>query len=87
MKYVLFAALSLASLMASANDQTAAVEQPVVQQYGYGQNLDIKKVVSIEAPESDLCEPVVASMVYMDSQGVEHELHYKRLSETCSSHG
>lgn len=87
MKYVLFAALSLASLMASANDQISAAEQPVVDQYAYGQNLDIKKVVNIDAAESDLCEPVVASMVYLDSQGVEHELHYERMSETCSAHG
>ncbi|WP_109512945.1 DUF2790 domain-containing protein [Pseudomonas ovata] len=86
MKYVIFAALSMFSVMASANTDTSA--QPVdVQQYSYNQRLDVAKVISIDAADSDLCEPVAASMVYLDSQGVEHELHYSRLSETCSTHG
>lgn len=81
MKYVLFAALSLFSVLASANDQ------PDAQQYNYAQHLDVAKVLSIDTPESDLCEPVTASMVYLDSHGVEHELHYQRLSDVCSAHG
>lgn len=86
MKYVIFAALSMFSLMASANSDTTP-QAADVQQYSYSQNLDVAKVISIDAAESDLCEPVAASMVYLDSQGVEHELHYSRLSETCSAHG
>ncbi|MBD8494916.1 DUF2790 domain-containing protein [Pseudomonas syringae] len=86
MKYVIFAALSMFSVMASANTGTST--QPVdVQQYSYSQNLDVAKVISIDAAESNLCEPVAASMIYLDSQGVEHELHYSRLSETCSTQG
>lgn len=89
MKYALFAALSMFSLFASANDtaaQTAATVASEVQ-YDYTQDLDIAKVVRISTTNSatDACGPVKAQMEYVDSKGVSHKLEYTRLGDECGN--
>jgi hypothetical protein len=88
MKYALFAALSLFSLFASANDapKTAAATT-ASDQYDYTQDLDIAKVVRISngANASNTCGPLKAQMVYVDSKGVTHKLEYTRLGDTCEN--
>jgi phosphoribosylformylglycinamidine (FGAM) synthase PurS component len=89
MKYALFAALSMFSLFASANDtpgQTAAAAAKDVQ-YDYSQDLDIAKVVRIsnESSANNACGPVKAQMEYVDSKGVSHKLEYTRLGDECDN--
>jgi hypothetical protein len=87
MKYALFAALSMFSLFASAADSGKGLTQgntatPVVE-YNYSQTLDVAKVISLSSDSSSRCKPVQANMIYLDSQGVRHNLEYLRLSEIC----
>ncbi|WP_062381493.1 DUF2790 domain-containing protein [Pseudomonas abietaniphila] len=89
MKYALFAALSMFSLFASAEDtasQTAATAAQDVQ-YDYTQDLDIAKVVRISNASSanNTCGPVKAQMEYVDSKGISHKLEYTRLGDECDN--
>lgn len=66
----------------------AGVEQQVdqlpVEQYSYGQHLDIARVISLsEVP--DVCQVVPARMTYEDSQGKEHVLEYRVMGNGCSN--
>lgn len=90
MKYIMFAALSLFSLMASANEIDASSAPQLVaqsEQYDYSQDLDIAKVVRISSAANIAteCGPVVAHMVYVDSKGVTHNLEYTRLGDGCQN--
>jgi hypothetical protein len=89
MKYALFAALSMFSLFASAEDpasQTAATAAQDVQ-YDYTQDLDIAKVVRISnaSAANNACGPVKAQMEYVDSKGISHKLEYTRLGDECDN--
>ncbi|MBH3341100.1 DUF2790 domain-containing protein [Pseudomonas mendocina] len=52
--------------------------------YHYGQNLDIAKVISIDAPNSAQCEVVTAQMTYRNSTGEVETLSYEQLSSACT---
>jgi hypothetical protein len=87
MKYALFAALSMFSLFASANDNLGSASASAAQNdpYDYTQDLDIAKVVRISNTSSGAseCGPIKAQMEYVDSKGVSHKLEYTRLGEEC----
>lgn len=87
MKYVLFAALSMFSLFASANDSAASVSAASAQdtQYDYTHDLDIAKIVRISNANAagSECGPLKAQMEYVDSKGVSHKLEYTRLGDDC----
>jgi len=87
MKYVLFAALSLFSVLACAHDETGGAPTAAAQdgQYDYTQDLDIAKVVRISTANSGAseCGPLKAQMEYVDSKGVSHKLEYTRLGDNC----
>ena len=90
MKYVMFAALSMFSVFASANSSVnAASAQPVPQavEYSYGQKLDIAKVIDVSSANdsSNTCSPVQVHMIYLDSKGVTHNLEYTRMSDSCQN--
>lgn len=51
------------------------------EQYSYGAELDIAKVIAISAPQG--CAVGEASMTYLDSQGETHTLTYRRQGEDC----
>lgn len=53
--------------------------------YRYGMNLDIAKVISIEAQPSQYCEVVPAKMTYNNSAGEVLVLTYTQLSGACAS--
>ncbi|WP_442108047.1 DUF2790 domain-containing protein [Pseudomonas sp. NUPR-001] len=55
--------------------------------YHYGMPLDIAKVVQMSEPDSQLCDVVQASMVYLDSAGQQHTLQYLKLALACSDGG
>lgn len=87
MKYALFAALSMFSLFASANDNLGSASASAAQNdpYDYTQDLDIAKVVRISNASSGAneCGPIKAQMEYVDSKGVSHKLEYTRLGDEC----
>jgi hypothetical protein len=89
MKYALFAALSMFSLLASANDSAGSTAAASAQnsQYDYTQDLDIAKVVRISngANAGNACGPLKAQMEYVDSKGVTHKLEYTRLGDSCEN--
>jgi hypothetical protein len=89
MKYVLFAALSIFSALASANGptSTASASVPAAVEYNYSQHLDIAKVVSLtsDANVATECGPVQSRMVYVDSKGVTHTMAYTRLGDGCQN--
>ncbi len=89
MKYLIFAALSVLSLCASAGDNLQAAGSTATQeaQYDYAQDLDIAKVIRVSnAANTDTeCGPVKAQMEYVDSKGVTHKIEYTRLGNGCQN--
>ncbi|MFJ3485353.1 DUF2790 domain-containing protein [Pseudomonas sp. NPDC090202] len=89
MKYALFAALSMFSLFASANDTSSPASSASAQsnQYDYTQDLDIAKVVRISntGTSGNACEPLKAQMEYVDSKGVTHKIEYTRFGDDCQN--
>ncbi|CAG8867579.1 hypothetical protein PS627_02560 [Pseudomonas fluorescens] len=81
MKPLLILALLGLSPFALA-DEPAAASQPVVQQYDYSVNLDIKRVISLSTIP-DVCEVVPATMTYEDHQGQIHVLQYRAMGQGC----
>lgn len=82
MKYVAFAALSLFSVFASANElsNTQVSAQPVSQteQYNRHKGLDVAKVTSVKtAQDPEKFDGLVKTdLTYIDSNGVTHNLEY-----------
>ena len=88
MKYAILASLMMFSVYASANsDVKGDVAQAVPEQYNYSEHLDIAKVINITTASDSVnsCAPVDAHMVYMDHNGVTHDLQYKMLGGDCQS--
>jgi hypothetical protein len=82
MKYLAFAALSMVSVFASANELSAtdASAQPSsqVEQYNRHKGIDVAKVISISnAQDPEKVDGLVNSkMVYVDGAGVTRSLDY-----------
>jgi hypothetical protein len=82
MKYLAFAALSMVSVFASANELSAAdaSAQPrsQVEQYNRHKGIDVAKVISISnAQDPEKVDGLVNSkMVYVDGAGVTRSLDY-----------
>ncbi|NVZ69150.1 DUF2790 domain-containing protein [Pseudomonas costantinii] len=84
MRYLLIAVLSLFSALAAAQGApNAGVNTPVNQADDYSEDLDIAKAVRNTNAASTTCGPVKGHVVYVDSQGVRHELDYMRLGDAC----
>ncbi|MBB4862575.1 hypothetical protein HNP46_001419 [Pseudomonas nitritireducens] len=80
----LFAAIAgFASFGAQAADS-----QPV-EQYHYGQKLDVKRVLAIheESASPFDCGIVNARMDYLDSSGQPHSLAYRKFATDCNEGG
>ncbi|WP_312495206.1 DUF2790 domain-containing protein [Pseudomonas cremoris] len=87
MRYLFIAVLSLLSTFAAAQgDSAAGATTPVNQADDYSEDLDIAKAVRNTNAASTTCGPVKGHVVYVDSQGVRHELDYVRLGDACQ-HG
>lgn len=78
-----------ASLAAFASFGAQAADSQPVEQYHYGQKLDVKKVVAIqeEAASPFDCGIVNARMDYLDSQGQPHSLAYRKFATDCNEGG
>ncbi|ARB30110.1 DUF2790 domain-containing protein [Pseudomonas tolaasii] len=90
MRYLLIAMLSLFSTLAAAQGEpNPGVSAPVTQTDDYTEDLDIAKAVRNTATQdtkaaSNACGPVKGHVVYVDSQGVRHELDYVQVGDPCS---
>ncbi|MBA1200746.1 DUF2790 domain-containing protein [Pseudomonas capeferrum] len=82
MKSLLILALIGASSFALADEASTSASQPVVEQYDYSTNLDIKRVISLSTLPN-VCEVVPATMTYEDHQGQVHVLQYRAMGEGC----
>ncbi|EKT4523134.1 DUF2790 domain-containing protein [Pseudomonas putida] len=83
MKPLLILALVGMSSFALADEVKTASTQPVVEQYDYSTNLDIKRVISLSTIPN-VCEVVPATMTYEDHQGQVHTIQYRAMGEGCS---
>ncbi len=64
--------------------ESAVAGEPIVEQYHYGMELDIAKVLSrSEVP--DVCGVVPAYMTYEDHQGKVHRLEYVVFGQGCGN--
>ena len=70
----LFNAVIAASLVLLGS-QAALAEQSQVEQYRYGSQLDIAKVLHRDAIPNE-CGVVPVKMTYLDHQGQQHTLQY-----------
>ncbi|WP_191487826.1 DUF2790 domain-containing protein [Pseudomonas sp. FEN] len=93
MKYLLFVLLSLFSLVATAQGDASATPQghgatasSRAEPYDYSEDLDIAKAVRADSAAASDCGPVQGHVVYVDGQGVRHELNFIRLGNACQ-HG
>ncbi|CAM3967902.1 DUF2790 domain-containing protein [Pseudomonas wadenswilerensis] len=77
----LFSLLSLGTVAAQADDTVP------VQQYRYGQQLDVHKVLALHEDSRIGCGVVNAQMDYLDSQGKEHRLQYLKFASDCNDGG
>ncbi|MFZ6045503.1 DUF2790 domain-containing protein [Pseudomonas sp. CR3202] len=83
-----FALLALAGMSAFAlaeePAESAVAVQPAIEQYHYGMEMDIAKVISrSEIP--DVCGIVPAYMTYEDHQGNVHRVEYRVFGKGCSN--
>ncbi|MEE1923794.1 DUF2790 domain-containing protein [Pseudomonas sp. 148P] len=82
MKTLVAVALLAVSSFALA-EQAPATTQPAPEQYSYGADLDIAKVISL-SKVPNVCEVVPATMVYEDHQGQRHTVEYRVMGDGCS---
>ena len=79
--------LALAGLtpfaFAASQEAAAADNQPAVEVYTYGMNLDVARVIST-TDVSNICGVSSSFMTYEDHQGRLHRLEYRVLGNGCS---
>ena len=86
MKHLIAIFLAGFATVALANEtSTSSAQQPAVEQYTYGSNLDIAKVISL-SKIPNVCEVVPAQMTYEDHQGQRHTIEYQVMGDGCSMH-
>ncbi|TLP62995.1 MULTISPECIES: DUF2790 domain-containing protein [Pseudomonas] len=83
MKTLLILALVGMSSFALADEVKPANSKPVVEQYDYSTNLDIKRVINLSTLPN-VCDVVPATMTYEDHHGQVHTLQYRAMGEGCS---
>ncbi|WP_152220940.1 DUF2790 domain-containing protein [Pseudomonas sp. SCB32] len=79
----------LATLAAFASLGAQAADAPPVEQYHYGQKLDVKQVIAIleDSGSPFDCGIVNARMDYLDSHGQAHSLAYRKFATQCNDGG
>lgn len=56
------------------------------EEYRYGDDLDVAKVIKIDTPTPATCQVVTSTMRYIDSKGVSRTLEYRRLADACTAY-
>ncbi|WP_137822038.1 DUF2790 domain-containing protein [Pseudomonas sp. D(2018)] len=86
MKALALLALAGMSAFALAEEpaETAIAGEVAIEQYHYGMELDIARVIS-KSEIPDVCGVVPAYMTYEDHQGKIHRLEYVVFGQGCGS--
>ncbi|HEN8799582.1 DUF2790 domain-containing protein [Pseudomonas sp. CM25] len=71
----LFAVLGCGAIAAQA--ATAPMHEGSPMQYRYGDQLDVKKVLSVQDDQSNACGLVNTRMDYLDSKGQQQSVQYR----------
>jgi hypothetical protein len=79
-------ASALAALALIATSASFA-EQPISQQYRYGQQLDVAELISLREATSSNCGVVEAQMIYRDSTGELQSVTYLKQADNCHNQG
>lgn len=77
------AAITLSLVLPLLGFGLQAAESVPVEQYHYGMQLDVQKVLALHEAPTVLCQVVEARMDYLDSQGRERSLAYLKHATTC----
>lgn len=77
MTYKTLARISLVALFGLGTLGAYADSIAPIQDYHYGQHLDVKKVVAIHDHNATACGVVMAEMDYLDSKGQPHSVQYE----------
>lgn len=83
------AACLLAAIVSFSSFAVQAADDVPVEQYRYGQTLDVKKVLAIheDSATSFDCGIVNARLDYLDSNGQPHRLAYRKYATNCNDGG
>lgn len=76
-----YACVSLASELPQAG---VSQEQSAVEQYAYGMELDVARVISISHDNHE-CAVGPAWMTFEDHQGQRHTVEYRQMGDGCSN--
>ncbi len=66
------------------SDNSESGTQESVHEYAYGDDLDIKEVISVKS-DPMACNIVPATMTYRDSKGEVHTISYKVIGAGCQN--
>ena len=78
---------SALAAFALAGASASFAEQPISQQYRYGQQLDVAEVISLQEATSANCSVVEAQMIYRDSTGELQSVTYLKQADNCHNQG
>lgn len=83
------AACLLAAIVSLGSFAAQAADDVPVEQYRYGQTLDVKKVLAIHEDSATPfdCGIVNARLDYLDSNGQPHSLAYRKYATNCNDGG
>ncbi|KAF1057121.1 MAG: hypothetical protein GAK45_02552 [Pseudomonas citronellolis] len=79
--------LALAAPLAAFAATDSVPAGTALEQYHYGQKLDVKKVLALHEDTGGDCQVVQARMDYLDSMGQPHSLAYQKFSSICNENG
>jgi hypothetical protein len=79
------AACALAAVLTLSSFALQAAEAIPAERYYYGMQLDVQKVLALHEESSRWCQVVDARMDYLESQGQQHSLAYRKHSRSCSA--
>lgn len=78
---------SALAALALAGASASFANQPISQQYRYGQQLDVAEVISLQEASSATCSVVEAQMIYRDSSGELQSVTYLKQADNCHNQG
>ncbi|AYW61718.1 TPA: DUF2790 domain-containing protein [Pseudomonas aeruginosa] len=70
-------------MAAGAQDQPVSQQENAVEEYAYGMQLDVARVIS-STDTSNACGIVPARMTYEDSNGQKHTVEYQVWGNGCT---
>ncbi|MEN0109059.1 MAG: DUF2790 domain-containing protein [Pseudomonas sp.] len=84
MKALVFLALAGYACVSLAAEPSDSQAQPAVEQYAYGMELDVARVISISNDNHE-CAVGPAWITFEDHQGQRHTVEYRQMGDGCSN--